>query len=103
NVFKGTPKDCYSCHQSKDTHQGILGQNCAECHNTNGWKQALYNRPHTFPRNHEGARTCKQCHTTSLASYSCYGCHSQTSVQREHRDISNYQDCVRCHPTGRKP
>jgi|GEM_PF-1369656 len=32
NVFKGTPQDCYSCHQKDDEHNGKFGTDCAACH-----------------------------------------------------------------------
>ena len=106
-VFKGTFTTCYVCHQSKDPHQGALGQNCAECHNTNGWKAATYNRPHRFPINHEAPRgtttSCSTCHPTSLLTYTCYGCHAHTTanILRQHRNTQNLDDCVRCHQAGR--
>jgi hypothetical protein len=50
--------------------------------------------------------SCKTCHTESLLSYTCYGCHEHTpgDIEEEHRKegISNFQDCTRCHPTGLK-
>ena len=107
SVFKGTPTTCYACHKANDTHAGVLGQNCAECHNTNGWTPATYNRTHTFPINHGAPRgttnSCKLCHTTSLLKYTCYGCHTHTvsNILSRHRNTQNLDDCIRCHPTGR--
>ena len=31
-LFKEAPKDCFSCHQKDDKHQGTLGKACADCH-----------------------------------------------------------------------
>jgi len=106
-VFKGTPATCYACHQQKDTHRGSLGQNCAECHNTNGWTPATYNRPHRFPVSHENrgrASSCSICHPTSLLKYTCYGCHEHTvaNILGKHRNTQNLEDCVRCHADGRE-
>ena len=50
--------------------------------------------------------TCRKCHPDSLVSYTCYTCHEHQPdrIEREHREegISNFQDCTRCHPTGRE-
>ena len=106
NTFKGTPKDCTSCHTKDDAHQGSFGLDCAECHNTAGWSPAHYNRPHTFPINHGegGDSPCATCHPDSLLTYTCYGCHehNQAEIAAEHAEegISDFTDCMECHPTG---
>ena len=38
NVYKGTKKDCVSCHKPHDKHEQTLGPKCASCHNPNSWK-----------------------------------------------------------------
>ncbi len=37
SVYKGTPQDCYSCHQKDDKHNGQLGVDCAVCHAADAW------------------------------------------------------------------
>lgn len=108
NVFEGTPQQCFACHQKDDAHQGEFGQDCAGCHTANAWTPAGFNGPHRFPMDHgaSGPSSCRTCHPDNLETYTCYGCHEHTpaNIEREHREegISDFQDCVRCHPTGRE-
>ncbi len=106
SVFKGTPQTCVSCHAEPQEHLGAFGTDCAQCHSTNTWQGATFN--HTFPLNHgeSGNIACKTCHvTTNFKEYTCYGCHAHNpnQIQARHlgEGISNFQDCVRCHATGR--
>lgn len=104
-VFTGTPTTCFACHQGDDAHGGGFGQDCGSCHNTGGWSPATFDGPHPFPMTHGTGRAspCVTCHPEGLLTYSCYGCHEHTvsNVLREHGNIANLDDCVRCHPTGR--
>jgi hypothetical protein len=107
-IFQGTPRDCSACHREPAFHAGVLGPDCAACHDTSAWKPAWYGTAHTFPFNHSesGSSSCRTCHPDSLAVYTCYGCHEHEPIriEREHREegISNLADCARCHPTGRE-
>ncbi len=108
-VFKGTPTECVACHREPAFHMGMFpGQTCFECHTTNAWRPAKYDGPHAFPMNH-GERvgrpnTCASCHQPTLAEWTCYTCHNQAKIAREHREegITNFKDCLHCHPTGRE-
>jgi hypothetical protein len=108
NVYRGTPRDCAACHDDPIFHRGLLGSECASCHNTTAWSPARYDRAHTFPINHgeRGASSCQTCHPNTLPAYNCYGCHEHdpAGVERKHREegISDFQDCVGCHPTGQE-
>lgn len=108
NTFQGTPQECSACHSDPTYHLGLFDRDCTACHNTNAWLPALYDRAHTFPFNHgeSGVNACRTCHPDSLPAYDCYACHEHNpgEVEREHREegISNFQDCTRCHPTGRE-
>lgn len=108
NRFKGTPTACVQCHEEPTYHFGLFGTDCAACHTTQAWRPAKYNEPHTFPINHGNRRgnTCNVCHPDSLKSYTCYGCHEHNpdKIRRKHLEegISNFQNCVKCHPTGRE-
>ncbi len=107
DVFKGLAQACAACHADPVYHQGLFSSDCSTCHTTSAWLPASYDGRHTFPINH-GSRgsTCQTCHPSSLRSYTCYGCHehTQANIESEHREegISNFNDCVRCHPTGRE-
>jgi len=97
---------CYSCHKQDDEHRGSYGTDCGGCHTPDDWENA--NFKHTFPINHEkrGGSACQVCHPDTLQTYTCYGCHEHTpdKIKREHREegISNYQNCMDCHPDGRE-
>jgi hypothetical protein len=106
-AFKGTPAQCASCHADPAFHQGLFGSDCEACHKTNAWSPAQFNGRHTFPINHgnRGSTACSVCHPGSLTAYTCYGCHEHNAANTasKHREehISNINNCVRCHPTGR--
>jgi hypothetical protein len=106
-VFKGTPSACSACHADPGYHAGLFGSDCESCHNTGAWVPASFDRTHRFPINHgEGGNSCQVCHPSSLSNYTCYGCHehTQANIASEHREegISDFNNCVRCHPTGRE-
>ncbi len=106
--YAGTPTECAACHPEPDVHKGQFGTACAECHTTKAWKPATF-KDHTFPLDH-GSRTvlaCDVCHDKgTFKTYTCYNCHEHTpaKIERKHLEegIRDFQDCVRCHPTGRE-
>ena len=106
--FAGTPTDCAACHAEPRVHLGLLGTQCADCHTVNAWSPALL-PDHTFPLNHESRTNiaCDVCHDQgTFQTYTCYNCHEHdpAKIQRKHLEegIRDYQDCMRCHPTGRE-
>ena len=106
DVFAGTPQICAACHWDPDYHLGLFVDSCDSCHTTQAWSPAVFDQPHTFPINHgeSGMSACQTCHPASLSSYTCYECHehSPAKIENEHREegIGDFQDCMRCHPTG---
>jgi hypothetical protein len=107
-VYQGTPQDCAACHEDPPFHRGLLGSECASCHDAAAWLPARYDRAHTFPINHgEGSPSlCQTCHPDALSAYTCYGCHEHdpAETERKHREegIADLEDCVSCHPTGQE-
>lgn len=104
-VYRGTSSYCADCHGQPSYHAGVLGDNCAACHNVSSWLPASYNGPHSFPYRHGGGSgSCRTCHPNRLSSYTCYRCHehSQSEIREEHDDVVNLSNCVRCHPSGRE-
>lgn len=106
--FAGTPTDCTACHAEPRIHRGLLGTQCADCHTINAWSPALL-PDHTFPLNHESRTNiaCDVCHDQgSFQTYTCYNCHEHdpAKIERKHLEegIRDFQDCMRCHPTGRE-
>ena len=108
DVFKGTSTACVSCHEDPAFHLGLFGTDCAACHTTTAWRPAAFNGRHTFPLNHgeSGVVSCATCHPSVFTAYTCYGCHehNEFGVRAEHLEegISNFEDCMSCHPTGRE-
>ena len=102
--YKGTPTDCYSCHQQDDEHNGQNGTDCAICHNTSAWTPAEFSGQHTFPLNHGDGASCATCHPAGFTTYTCYGCHehNEGEVRSKHVEegIGNFQNCMECHPDG---
>lgn len=80
NVFKGTPKDCYSCHREDDEHNGQYGTQCESCHNPSDWENATFDHERTgFPlRGGHSQVECDQCHVGGSfegLSTACVNCH----------------------------
>jgi hypothetical protein len=107
-IFKGTPSTCVNCHADPAFHAGLFGTDCASCHSTTAWQPATFNGQHSFPLNHgeSGTVSCVTCHPSAFTTYTCYGCHehSESGIRSKHLEesISNFQDCMECHPDGRK-
>ncbi len=108
--FKGLSTTCVSCHAEPAVHAGQFGTDCASCHSTTAWSPATFNgQQHTFPLNHGergGTVSCVTCHPNNFTTYTCYGCHehNQQEIASKHLEegISNFSNCVQCHPTGRE-
>jgi hypothetical protein len=98
NVFKGTPKDCRSCHTANDVHQGDLGSDCAKCHMTDDWKKATIDHSITaFPLLGKHLNVdCTTCHVNDIfkgTPKSCNGCHAKDDIHQG--DLGT--DCSKCH------
>lgn len=121
NRFKGTPTDCYACHQQDYTgatnpvhSPGSFPTACVTCHSTSAWRPSTFNHSTYFPisagSRHAPGRwnACSDCHTspTNFAVFSCLNCHehNQTSMDSKHSGRNGYkyesQACYNCHPRG---
>ena len=101
-LYKDTPKDCYSCHQLDDKHRLNLGKSCADCHDESEWKLASrfdHNRTRFALRNAHAAApvTCASCHrdlqgmrNTPLA---CVACHRKD----DRHEAQLGEKCENCH------
>jgi Cytochrome c7 and related cytochrome c len=89
NVFKGTPRDCATCHATAN-HMGATAKNmghvptnvqCDVCHKTTLWLPAFFS--------HVGvvAGTCETCHNGTNA-------HDKSSISNH---ISTNLPCSECH------
>ncbi len=104
-VFKGTPQECFACHAKDDGHQGDLGQNCGQCHTSDGWTPATMDHNLTrFPLigKHQTA-DCATCHVNGVfkgTPQDCFACHAKDDSHQG--DLG--QKCGQCHtPTGWLP
>jgi hypothetical protein len=116
SVYRGTPRECYPCHQaqygrtSNPNHRAAgFPTTCETCHrNTDSsFNQGRFN--HTwFPitsGKHAG-RACAECHLDpgNYKVFSCTTCHTRSSMDSEHAGRAGYRydsaACYSCHPTG---
>jgi hypothetical protein len=98
SVFQGTPKDCYSCHQKDDKHQGGYGQDCAACHKPTKWDDAnVDHNLFAFKLESSHAQVkCEACHLNGVfkgTPADCYSCH-----QKDDQHQGKFgKDCSACH------
>ncbi len=109
NVFKGTPTDCYSCHQQDDEHGGEYGTQCETCHNPSDWENATFDHArfasstacvncHAEPQEHLGqfGTDCASCHSTTAWEPASYNGPHTFPIRHGDGDGS----CQTCHPSG---
>ena len=101
NVFKGTPTDCYSCHQKDDEHNGQFGTDCSACHTPNNWDDATFDHNSSnFPlTGAHVAVVCENCHINGEfagTSSICVSCHAEPTSHTSQFGT----DCVACHSTN---
>ena len=97
-------KDCFSCHKSDDSHQGLNGTKCGDCHGADRWSKVKFDhsRDTKFPLlgAHKDA-SCRSCHTgpvyTVKTETACITCHKRDDVHTGKLGT----DCATCHtPAG---
>jgi hypothetical protein len=101
-AFRGTPRECVSCHGKDDAHKGSLGKDCASCHNPNGWKFWQFDHGKATHFALTGAHEkleCRSCHVKPASEVKlgkdCISCH----VRDDAHDGRFGRDCARCHTT----
>lgn len=110
--YAGTPKDCFSCHQTdfqrvaNPNHvTGNFSRTCTQCHTESAWKPATFDHSRTaFAL--AGAHVtvdCAKCHVNGRFAGTpkdCFSCHQadfQKTTNPNHV-ASNYpHDCLTCH------
>lgn len=112
--FLGLPGECVACHEEPAVHLGVLGVECAECHNEQSWKPALFiwqpfdhNIDTSFSlvlhaQNYSGEGiTCASCHENGLYEFqqtSCSECHSQAAQEFMTQHQAQFgTECLECH------
>jgi len=98
--YKNTPRQCVACHARDDVHKGVRGPVCSDCHNTDKWKQSLFdhNRDTDYALNGAHAKiACDACHRSgdlhAKVPDKCAGCHAA-----DDRHGGRFgDDCAACH------
>ena len=96
--YRGTPMNCFACHQKDDQHKGQFGKDCADCHNASGWKDVNFDHGQTgFALSGQHANAaCQACHKNGVfrgTPTNCFACHAA-------KDVHGGQfgtDCASCH------
>jgi hypothetical protein len=98
--YKGTPKQCASCHMPDDVHRGSQGPQCGNCHTTADWTSQKFDhaRETGFPLlGRHGHISCQDCHRSGNLHEpipkDCAGCHKS-----DDRHAGRFgMDCGDCH------
>jgi hypothetical protein len=101
--YKNASTVCQECHKDQH-HEGRLGNNCALCHNPNGWTRWRFDHDHQTKYPLTGAHRgldCHACHRTRnvtkiVLPSTCYTCHEADDVHQG----SFGRLCGGCHTTA---
>jgi hypothetical protein len=99
--YKGTPKDCYSCHQKDDQHNGEFGTACELCHNPSDWADATFDHnlaAFKLTGAHVNVK-CTECHVNGVFKgipQNCADCHAEPAF---HAGLFAGMSCDQCHTT----
>ncbi len=83
--------NCATCHQTKDRHRGLFGNDCAKCHDTTKW--TLPDFRHPPPTSLE----CAQCHQAPPSHYMMH--FKMISMSIAHMEKAEVNQCFLCHQT----
>ena len=83
--------NCATCHSSKDRHMGMLGQDCAQCHNAAAWTIAAYRHPAP------SSQDCAQCHQAPPSHYMMH--FKMVSMPTAGVTKADVNQCFLCHQT----
>ena len=103
--FAESVRECVACHAEPAVHTGLFGLDCGRCHTAIAWTPAQLTQ-HTFPLDHgtDANLSCDTCHVQTYAEYTCYTCHEHTPTEMREvhleEGISDYENCIECHPNG---
>ncbi|MFB3855641.1 MAG: hypothetical protein ACE148_17715, partial [Vicinamibacterales bacterium] len=116
NVYRGTPRECYPCHQANyeraanPNHRAAgFPTTCDACHKPAdlGWQQGRFD--HTwFPisSGRHAGNSCSACHAdaSNFKVFSCLTCHDRARTDQKHANRAGYRydslACYSCHPRG---
>jgi len=116
NVYRGTLRTCYPCHQTDYTNSrnpnhlaAGFPTTCDSCHKytDTAWTQAVFN--HTwFPitTGRHAGNVCSACHNdpNNYKVFTCLTCHVKATIDSSHSGRAGYRydsaACYSCHPRG---
>lgn len=101
NKFENSlESDCYSCHAEDDSHNGVNGTACGDCHRATEWPDVSFdhNRDTDFELHDAHADlSCDSCHVEPVAdalpATTCFGCHAEDDPHEGQLGES----CETCH------
>ena len=118
STLDGFSDACESCHEEvrpqghfRPTMCGY-STDCMACHESTTWSGGelpSHRDCTTFPKGHETANSCDDCHLAApnYSTFSCLHCHAhrQSEMDSEHSgETNNYRyesaACLDCHPRG---
>lgn len=83
--------NCATCHATRDRHQGLFGNDCAQCHATTQWTITEF--VHPSPR----STSCAQCHQAPPSHYMEH--FEMVSKRVAGVEMAQVNQCYLCHQT----
>jgi hypothetical protein len=83
--------NCAFCHQTKDRHIGLLGNDCAQCHATAKWTIPEFRHPSP------ASQSCAQCHQAPPSHYMMH--FKMISMTVANQPKAQVSQCFLCHKT----
>jgi hypothetical protein len=83
--------NCATCHQTKDRHVGLLGNDCAQCHATAKWTIPEFRHPPP------SSQSCAQCHQAPPSHYMMH--FKMVSMGVAKMEKAEVSQCFLCHQT----
>lgn len=92
--------NCQTCHATKEPHNGLFGQDCADCHSTAQWTITQFQHPSP------GSFDCAQCHQAPPSHYmEHFNMISKPVAGQQDAEVAaccgpaQVNQCYRCHQT----
>jgi len=83
--------NCATCHQTKDRHYGLFGNDCAQCHGTMKWTLLEFRHPSPV------SQSCAQCHQAPPSHYMMH--FKMISMTFARVGKAEVNQCFLCHLT----
>ncbi|MDI1313462.1 hypothetical protein [Prosthecobacter sp.] len=83
--------NCATCHQTKDRHVGLFGNDCAQCHATVKWTLPEFRHPSA------ASQSCAQCHQAPPSHYMMH--FQMISMKVACKPNAQVNQCFLCHQT----